>query len=552
MLSDEIRATMLGDPRFAARDRRGRLYFRCPRHDDSTPSAWMSSGSWGCFTCQFTENIVTLAPEVGVQLRGERHHVAAHTYHDQAGTPIYYRDRFVDASGRKTILPRQPNGARNGNPPVPYRLHEVTAALQSGAVVIICEGEKAADALAENGFVATTTGSASSSLGDNAHIFRDARVVLWPDADEPGETYAARIAGELRAVAADVRVLRFTEKRDGWDAFDFFAEGGTVEQLDTLVADAPTWEHDAAESEPRVFATLAELLTRPELLQPPECVLPRIAYRGRTVALCGPDKAGKSTLMAHGEVAVANNSWFLNQHVNARTGRVVHVGLEEALGDAVRRLAELGAEPENIQLVLMSPPDLLLRIRQLLADWPADLLVIDSLTEYARVACGGVPDDGDSAGWSAVVRPLVSLARERDVALVLIHHVRRSDGQYRGSSEIAAAVDALLEITTAPGGEEPNVRKIRGRGRWNIEPFAVALRDDRYELVGGAELSVDARVLLHVERSPGTSKSATRRAVGGRASAVDAAINRLLERGALQQPSAGGLFPASGQLEVEV
>jgi hypothetical protein len=306
--------------------------------------------------------------------------------------------------------------------------------------------------------------------------------------------------------------------------------------------------------EPPTYATLADLLARPEILKPPECVVPRLAYRGRLVLLAGPDKSGKSTLLSHATAALSRMAPFLGGAVGARSGRVVWMGLEEAVGDAVRRLADLEADPTRVQLVIYAPRDLLDRTRALLAEWPADLLVIDSLTEYARTACGSIPDDGDNAGWAAVVRPLVAVAREHDIAVVVLHHVRRSDGQFRGAGEIAAAADALLELVPPAAGEDPGMRRIRGRGRWPVEPFAVALRDGRYELAGGSELSVDARVLLHIEAAPGTSKTATRKAVGGRAAAVDAAINRLLDRGAIEDSANGrpGLWPASGQQEMGV
>jgi hypothetical protein len=146
------------------------------------------------------------------------------------------------------------------------------------------------------------------------------------------------------------------------------------------------------------------------------------------------------------------------------------------------------------------------------------------------------------------------VARTHDAALLLLHHVRKSDGTYRDSSEIAAAVDCLLTLAT-PGLEDaPNERRITGRARWTVEPYTVALRHDCYELSSGAELSIDARVLLHVEANPGTSRNATRKAVRARGSAVDGEINRLLVRGAIENHGSEDrmkLFLPSPQVEWE-
>jgi hypothetical protein len=301
----------------------------------------------------------------------------------------------------------------------------------------------------------------------------------------------------------------------------------------TGTGDAPKGEANSSEDGARTFFSLAELQAQPGLLDPPQNVVPRLAYRGRLVILAGPDKSGKSTLLAHAAAALTNGQPFFGEPT--KPGRVVWLGLEEAVSDAVRRFVSLGANGERVQVLATPAHDLLIRLDALLNGWPADLVVVDSLQEYARVTCGTIPPDGDNAAWSGVVRPLVALARSRDVALDLLHHVRRVDGQYRGASEIAAAADAVLEIVLPVATEDQSVRRIRGRGRWNIERFTVALRDGAYELGGGGgELSIDARVLLFVENNPGASRTQIRKQVEGRAATIGAAINRLELEGAIE------------------
>ena len=285
---------------------------------------------------------------------------------------------------------------------------------------------------------------------------------------------------------------------------------------------------DDGEGEAPTFLLLSELQARPELLQPPECVVSRLAYRGR------------STLLAHATARLTRREPFLGAPTKGRHGRVAWCGLEEALGDAVRRFAVLDADPERVQLVTASPPDLLERLDALLTDWPADLVTVDSLTEYARVVSREAPKPGDASAWSAIVRPLIALARKHDAALVILHHVRKSDGVYRDSGEIAASVDCLLELRVPdPGLGDPAIRDITGRARWAVSPFSVALRDGRYELAEHVELSTDTRVLLHVEATPGISLTALRKLVRGRASKVDAAVNQFERKGAIEKRGTG-------------
>jgi len=280
-----------------------------------------------------------------------------------------------------------------------------------------------------------------------------------------------------------------------------------------------------------VFTTLAELYARPELLKPPQAIIPRIAYRGRMVGIAAPEKAGKSTLVGHAASALTKGRYFLGEKLEP--GRVVWVGLEEAPGDAVRRFMELDADGSRVQMVTSAPKNLLGAIRSLLAEWPADLLVVDSLQEYARITQGEGPKSGDASAWAAVVRPLVAVTREFDIAGQILHHTRRSDGKYRDSGEIGAAMDAMLEMYLPGTSENPNIRHIKGRGRWPIEPFDMALREGRYEMPQGGELSLDTLILIHVENNPGTSVAATRKAVQKQNQTVVATLNTLEARGAI-------------------
>ncbi|MBA3340448.1 MAG: AAA family ATPase [Gemmatimonadaceae bacterium] len=289
-----------------------------------------------------------------------------------------------------------------------------------------------------------------------------------------------------------------------------------------------------------VFLSLATLLNRPELLVPPSPVVPRLGYRGRATIIAAPDKSGKSTMLATAAAEISKRGHFLGAPVGAPTRRVIWGGLEEALGDAVRRFYEFGAVADNIHLVVLKRPTLLEHIRAKQIEAPVDLVIVDSLTEYARVL-GKVPDDSDTSGWSAVVRPLIELTREfPDLSLIVAHHPRRSDGEYRGATEIAAAFDCLLEMRKPKEGEDPTIRHITGRARWPVAAFDVRLRDGRYELAGGGELSLDARILIQIEQHRGISLAELRRLVGGRGTAVDDALAGLVRRGAVLDLGVGG------------
>ena len=79
-----------------------------------------------------------------------------------------------------------------------YRLVELLAS--SGRVYVV-EGEKAADAVASLGLVATTSaGGAKAAAKTDWSPLAGRKVVILPDNDAPGEAYAAEIVRLLSSL----------------------------------------------------------------------------------------------------------------------------------------------------------------------------------------------------------------------------------------------------------------------------------------------------------------------------------------------------------------
>ncbi|HYE07782.1 MAG TPA: hypothetical protein VEL07_19845 [Planctomycetota bacterium] len=145
-------------------------------------------------------------------------------YREASGATLFIVVRFADPMkpGGKEIRPytlrRMPSGALAWKPkglPTPrplYRLDEL--ARHPTATVIVCEGEKAADAaqqLLPAGYVATTSpnGAKNASKADWTPL-AGRRVIIWPDHDDPGIGYANDVIREATAVgAAAIEVIAF-------------------------------------------------------------------------------------------------------------------------------------------------------------------------------------------------------------------------------------------------------------------------------------------------------------------------------------------------------
>jgi hypothetical protein len=128
---------------------------------------------------------------------------ALHEYRDTIGATIYWRIHLKHPDGRKWIRPMyvNGNGYELGEPTFPtgkkplYALYALDRMVGNpDEVVWIVEGEQKVDALTRLGLAATTSGSATSARAANWEPLGKRIVVIWPDNDDPGKTYAREVA----------------------------------------------------------------------------------------------------------------------------------------------------------------------------------------------------------------------------------------------------------------------------------------------------------------------------------------------------------------------
>ena len=94
-----------------------------------------------------------------------------------------------------------------------------------------------------------------------------------------------------------------------------------------------------------------------------------------------------------------------------------------------------------------------------------DLVIIDSITDLHAASDGGnIWNAGD-------VRKLIQPLRELGCAVILVHHVRKSDGASRDSGDLEAAPDVNISFDPGfkYGGDTPppGPRRLRYFGRWD-------------------------------------------------------------------------------------
>lgn len=174
--------------------------------------------------------------------------VRLYAYRDEAGAVLFETVRYQP----KTFKQRRPDGhggwvwSLAGVRRVLYRLPELLAA-DPDAVVWLCEGEKDADALAARGLVATTNPlGAGKFLPEFVPFLAERHVVVLPDvdADGVGQRAGQATAALLDGATRSLRVLELVALPATGDVSDWFANGGTVEELRRRAAAAPPWTPD--------------------------------------------------------------------------------------------------------------------------------------------------------------------------------------------------------------------------------------------------------------------------------------------------------------------
>jgi hypothetical protein len=161
---------------------------------------------------------------------------------DKDGQPWTFGRRvWTDRKGK----PRDITDWHCKAPPSPrplYRLERLAA--RPDAPVLVCEGEKAADAagLLFPDCVAITSQGGSKAPGKSDWAPLQGRAVtIWPDQDEPGAAYAATVAGLAKmAGAASVRTVEVpSDWPQGWDLADPLPDGVAPDRPRELLDNAP-------------------------------------------------------------------------------------------------------------------------------------------------------------------------------------------------------------------------------------------------------------------------------------------------------------------------
>jgi hypothetical protein len=383
----------------------------------------------------------------------------------------------------KTFGQRRPNGSdwvwnMDGVERLPYHLPELLSAAREATIYVV-EGEKDVDALHGRGLVSTTNpGGAGKWRANMSEYLRDHDVVILPDNDDAGEKHATDVTTKLYGIARSIRVLRLPDLPLKGDVSDWFAAGGTLDELERLAAEVPPYAPEAGPQTRRL-----------KVLTPDDCesatprpyIVKGLIGRGDSILLVGQPGAGKSVVGPYIGYAVAQGRPVFNRRVHR--GAVLYVASEDGHGMKlrVRALRRRWGDAPDFHLLpdaidLKDPNSWhLAALAELIQQLRPTLIIIDTLARTFPGLKENEPDAPD--GMGRVVMVVREITNSYEAAVMTLHHMPKDGATPRGHSTLNGDADVTLVVEGATG--QPRlVRLIKNRNGPSDATLTFSIRSE--------------------------------------------------------------------------
>jgi len=234
--------------------------------------------------------------------------------------------------------------------------------------------------------------------------------------------------------------------------------------------------------------------------------------KGNVTLLAALWKSGKSTLLAHLLSSMKAGSRLAGQ---STTKAGVLILSEEHSSKWSQRRTELNF-PHDVWLVTkpfkMKPTlrewgDFLKDYSTFCEENHIELVIVDTLASFWSVR-----NENDASEVAEALMPLNFLT-EKNIAVLLIHHFRKSGGKdgvaTRGSGALAGHSDIIIEFRRAEEGSTSSIRKLATYSRYEETPkdVVIELRDGEYRTVGdSSEYVKEAKLNKFLEAMTGINK----------------------------------------------
>ncbi len=213
-----------------------------------------------------------------------------------------------------------------------------------------------------------------------------------------------------------------------------------------------------------------------------EWVIEGLAARDAVTIIAGHAKTGKTTICAELAGANAMGANFLGKPTQG--GSVLWIDLEQPRGltGSVLSAHCLPSAPVHVQWGTLPDLDV---AGAFCEQQHVNLVVVDSWTKARQ----GVDDANDEVQAERAMQPWLDFARRYHVAVIFIHHLRKSEGSegldLRGSGALAASVDIACVFKRYDKVSDTDTRRsLEVFSRYGASKTVIERVDGRYRVCG--------------------------------------------------------------------
>ncbi len=427
----------------------------------------------------------------------------AYQIRDATGNLVAIHERHDGPDGKEFVW-KQPDGSAGlrGTPAAGLPLYRSESLEESAQVVVVAEGERAADAIAAAGFHAlgTTCGAASTPSLQALEVLRGRDVVLWPDADDVGRKHMTRIAGLLEPVARRILWVDPSGRATGWDAAD--ADAATLGTLVEHAHELPTLAPEPADlAEPPIVWTVGDLAALPSA-EEEYIIAEGILTRGGKLLIYAKSGAGKTTLLDFLAGPLSTGRPFLGRYAIDRERRVLVIQGELSIPEMsshAQQLVAAGFTDDRLMFTRMIDlrlPNGEAKLRKLIDEFRAEIVALDP---WYRMFSGESSDKPEQVG---VVFDVCDRLLEDELveAVIVVHHANVTGLRTAGSWLFEGWPSTIMRLETVAGVPAQRIltfEKIRAPSSSLLgERVAIALGDAGYLPVAPTEAAIGAGVTL--------------------------------------------------------
>lgn len=414
-------------------------------------------------------------------------------YRDVDGTLLYRTVRLEKPGEKKRFTAQRPDGAGgwiNGigeRERIPYRLADL-AMTGPDTPILFAEGERKADKLASMGHVATSIAFGCKGWrSEYAEHFRGRTVIILPDNDDEGRTFAAKVKAEVAGVGGRGVILELPGLPHRGDIIDWTGTAGDLQKLIVAALEAKP----APSREPAYMRGISAAALMAKQFAPVRFIATGLLAEGATL-FGGKPKLGKSWLALQIGCSVASGQPLFGS-IPVDAGDVIYLALEDSERRLRSRLVKQGrTPPERLTLATEWPTldgDCMAELEAWADAVERPVLVIVDVLKMVRGSARA-----NESLYDADYRALAGLrnfAQSRSIAVLVVHHVRKMDADdplesLSGTNGLTGAADTVM-VLKRDMGTGHCILYVRGRDVEESEK-AVRFKPDNgtWEMLGDA------------------------------------------------------------------